>query len=83
LVCGTLVGSYFRSKLLFRLLGSISPLNLNARSTNLQPLGVEQISRLVGHSSIAVTETVCRHQLNPVVEDGATAMDGILPTTAA
>lgn len=46
-------------------------------------LSIEQISRLVGHSSISVTETVYRHQLNPVVEDGATAMDRILPTTAA
>lgn len=46
-------------------------------------LSIEQISRLVGHSSTAVTETVYRHQLNPVVEDGATAMDRILPTTAA
>lgn len=46
-------------------------------------LTIEQISCLVGHSSTAVTETVYRHQLNPVVEDGATAMDRILPTTAA
>lgn len=46
-------------------------------------LSIEQISRLVGHSSTAVTETVYRHQLNPVVEDGATAMDRILPTTVA
>ncbi|HKO20823.1 MAG TPA: site-specific integrase [Acidobacteriaceae bacterium] len=43
-------------------------------------LSIEQISRLVGHSSTAVTETVYRHQLNPVIEDGATAMDRILPT---
>lgn len=42
--------------------------------------GLEQISRLVGHSSTAVTETVYRHQLNPIVEDGATAMDRIFPT---
>jgi hypothetical protein len=40
-------------------------------------LRIEQISRLVGHSSTAVTETVYRHQLSPVVEDGATAMDRI------
>ena len=46
-------------------------------------LSIEQISRLVGHSSTAVTETVYRHQLNPVIEDGATAMDRILPTTAS
>lgn len=46
-------------------------------------LSLEQISRLVGHSSTAVTETVYRHQLNPVVEDGATAMDRIFPVGGA
>lgn len=46
-------------------------------------LSIEQISRLVGHSSTAVTETVYRHQLVPVVEDGATAMDRIFPISAA
>jgi integrase len=46
-------------------------------------LSIEQISRLVGHSSTSVTETVYRHQLNPVVEDGAAAMDRILPTSGA
>jgi len=46
-------------------------------------LSIEQISRLVGHSSTAVTETVYRHQLNPVVEDGATAMDRIFPVITA
>ena len=45
-------------------------------------LSIEQISRLVGHSSTAVTETVYRHQLVPVVEDGATAMDRLFPTAA-
>jgi len=46
-------------------------------------LNIEEISRLVGHSSTAVTETVYRHQLNPVVEDGATAMDRIFPVSPA
>jgi integrase len=40
---------------------------------------VENISRLVGHSGTAVTETVYRHQLRPVLEEGAVAMDEIFP----
>ncbi|MEV0663940.1 tyrosine-type recombinase/integrase [Actinomadura luteofluorescens] len=39
---------------------------------------VEDISRLVGHRSTAVTETVYGLQIRPVMEMGATAMDGIL-----
>jgi integrase len=35
---------------------------------------IEEISRLVGHST-AVTEQVYRHQIRPVVQDGAIAMD--------
>lgn len=46
-------------------------------------LSIEQISRLVGHRNTVVTETIYRHQLNPVVEDGATAMDQILPSPGA
>jgi integrase len=42
-------------------------------------LSIEQISRLVGHANTTVTETVYRFQLNPVVEDGATAMDRVFP----
>ncbi|MCW2942100.1 MAG: hypothetical protein JWN00_5085 [Actinomycetia bacterium] len=42
---------------------------------------VEQISRLVGHRGTAVTETVYRLQIRPVMEEGATAMDGIFGTT--
>jgi len=41
---------------------------------------IEHISRLVGHSGTAVTETVYRQQLRPVLEEGATAMDAIFPT---
>ena len=37
----------------------------------------DQISRLVGHSSTTVTETVYRHQIRPVVQGGAVAMDQI------
>lgn len=40
---------------------------------------IEQISRLVGHSSTAVTELVYRKQIRPVIEDGAVAMDRLFP----
>ncbi|WP_198653713.1 hypothetical protein [Actinocorallia populi] len=40
---------------------------------------LENISRLVGHKGTAVTELVYRHQIRPVIEDGATAMDRIFP----
>lgn len=36
---------------------------------------LEEISRLVGHSSTTVTETVYRHELRPVIRTGADAMD--------
>jgi len=38
---------------------------------------IEQISRLMGHNGTAVTELVYRHQLRPIVECGAEAMDRI------
>jgi integrase len=38
---------------------------------------LEEISRLVGHSSTAVTEEVYRMQIRPVVQTGAVAMDDI------
>ncbi|MFC4051171.1 tyrosine-type recombinase/integrase [Actinomadura syzygii] len=40
---------------------------------------IEDIARLVGHSSTRVTETVYRHQLRPVMESGATQMDRLFP----
>jgi integrase len=40
---------------------------------------LENISRLVGHQTTTVTETVYRHQLRPVIEHGASAMDRIFP----
>ena len=40
---------------------------------------VEVISRLVGHRSTTVTETVYRKQLRPVVEGGADVMNRIFP----
>lgn len=36
---------------------------------------VENLSRLIGHSGTTVTELVCRHQLKPVIQTGATVMD--------
>lgn len=38
---------------------------------------IEKISQLVGHSDTAVTETVYRHQLRPMLTQGAEAMDEI------
>jgi integrase len=40
---------------------------------------IEQISRLCGHKGTTVTELIYRHQLNPMMEAGATAMDQIFP----
>jgi integrase len=40
---------------------------------------LEDIARLVGHQTTTVTETVYRHQLRPVIEDAASAMDRIFP----
>jgi site-specific recombinase XerD len=40
---------------------------------------IENISRLVGHRSTMVTETIYRKQLRPVIDDAATAMDRIFP----
>ncbi|UJW34215.1 site-specific integrase [Saccharothrix sp. AJ9571] len=38
---------------------------------------IEQISQLMGHNGTTVTELVYRHQLRPVVQHGAEAMDRI------
>jgi integrase len=38
---------------------------------------IEDISRLAGHSSTAVTERVYRHEPRPVLEEGAAAMDNL------
>ena len=40
---------------------------------------LEKISRLVGHRTTTVTETVYRKQLRPVIEYGAQVMDRIFP----
>lgn len=44
-----------------------------------QGVPIEDIARLVGHSSIVVTEKVYRHELRPVLTTGATKMDEIFP----
>ncbi len=41
---------------------------------------IEQIDRLLGHSGTAVTERVYRHQLRPVLEEGAGTMDALFPS---
>ena len=43
---------------------------------------LEVISRLVGHRSTTVTETIYRKQLRPVVEGGVDAMDRIFPPSS-
>jgi integrase len=48
----------------------VSPLSDNG-------IPLEEISRLVGHSSTAVTEAVHRKQIRPLLQGGATAMDRI------
>ncbi|TXK39143.1 tyrosine-type recombinase/integrase [Nonomuraea sp. C10] len=46
-------------------------------------LPLEEISRLVGHSSTATTGAVYRKQIRPVVQSGAVAMDRIFGTLRA
>jgi integrase len=43
-------------------------------------MSLEDIARLMGHSGTTVTETVYRHQIRPVLEAGAQAMDRIFPS---
>ena len=45
-------------------------------------MAIEEISRLVGHSSALVTQTVYRHELRPVVTSGAELMDRIFANGA-
>jgi hypothetical protein len=44
---------------------------------------IEQISRPVRHNGTTVTEKVYRHEICPVIEHGATAMDQIFGEPAA
>jgi hypothetical protein len=41
--------------------------------------GVRPHARPVGHSTTRITEMVYRHELRPVLEDGAMEMDRIFP----
>ncbi|MBC9822548.1 site-specific integrase [Terrabacter sp. MAHUQ-38] len=43
-------------------------------------VSLEEISRLVGHSGTSVTELVYRHQIRPVLQTGAVAMDSLFGT---
>jgi integrase len=40
-------------------------------------VALEEIARLVGHSSTHVTETVYRHEIRPALTEGAVVMDKI------
>ncbi|SNR87325.1 Site-specific recombinase XerD [Haloechinothrix alba] len=42
-------------------------------------VSLEDIARLVGHSGTTVTESVYRHEIRPVMVEGATAMDQLFP----
>ena len=44
---------------------------------------LEEISRLVGHSGTSVTELVYRHQIRPVIQTGAIAMDRLFSRDSA
>jgi integrase len=43
---------------------------------------VEEIARLAGHTNSRTTEIVYRHQLRPVLDKGAQALDQIFTRTA-
>jgi integrase len=45
-------------------------------------MAIEEISRLVGHSSTNVTETVYRHELRPVITTGAEVMDRLFSSAS-
>lgn len=45
-------------------------------------VSIEDISRLAGHKSTEVTETVYRHQIRPALLAGAEAMDDLFPLGA-
>jgi len=42
-----------------------------------QGVPVEEIARLVGHSTTSTTETVYRRELRPVISTGAEVMDNV------
>lgn len=49
--------------------------------TMLDPMRVSRrIADLVGHSTPSTTQTVCRHQIRPVIVHGAETMDAVCGT---
>ena len=46
-------------------------------------VSLDDISRLVGHSGTSVTELVYRHQIRPVIQTGAVAMDALFGAAGA
>jgi integrase len=63
-------------------LGDCSPRELRQSFVSLlsdAQVPVEVISRLVGHRSTTVTETVYRKRSRPVIEGGAEVVDRIFP----
>lgn len=62
--------------------GSWSPRELRHSFVSLMSargVRIEEISRLVGHAGTTVTEKVYRHELRPVLTEGAEAMSGLFP----
>ncbi len=54
--------------------GAVAQLRVPALAVGVR---IEDISRLVGHSGTAVMERVYRHELRPVLQEGAAAMDAL------
>ena len=46
-------------------------------------MAIEKIARLAGHASSHVTETVYRHELRPVLQEGAEVMDRLFGTVSS
>ena len=46
-------------------------------------MSLEEIADLCGHSGTSITESVYRHQLRPVLLNGAVAMDRIFGSDEA
>ena len=55
-------------------------MNCATRSSRCSPprdSGSKDIAGLVGHQGTRVTEQVYRHELRPIIQTGATAMDAL------
>jgi integrase len=67
------------------ILGKLSPRELRHTFVSLMSdsgVPLEEIARLAGHTSTRTTEIVYRHQLRPVMEKGAQALDQLFGSTA-